>query len=110
MLPTNDVRVDGQIRARGKMQQFWRERQDSQAARKTKGGDVCNERKGVSRSGRLAQIDTDAVWSMFIAAREGQTRMLLLLGFGVLAVGASLVTLLAVRVVWRDWSTELRLL
>jgi trehalose 6-phosphate synthase len=40
--------------------------------------------------------------------REGTMRQILLLGFGVLAAAASLVTLIAARLSWRGWSNELR--
>lgn len=44
----------------------------------------------------------------FVERRENTTRNLLLLAFFVLAVGASLITLLAVRVAWKGWTRQLR--
>jgi len=44
----------------------------------------------------------------FVARRETTTRDLLLTAFFVLAVGASVITLLAARLAWRGWTTELR--
>jgi trehalose 6-phosphate synthase len=44
----------------------------------------------------------------FVARREATTRRFLLLGFGVLAAGASLVTLVGARLFWRGWSDHLR--
>ena len=44
----------------------------------------------------------------FVGRREARTRTFLLVAFGVLAVLASLVTLIASRMSWRDWSDELR--
>ena len=45
----------------------------------------------------------------FLTRREGTTRNLLLLAFFVLSLGASLVTLIASRLSWRNWTKELRL-
>ncbi|HEX6883254.1 MAG TPA: trehalose-6-phosphate synthase [Planctomycetota bacterium] len=44
----------------------------------------------------------------FMARRDARTRLFLFGAFGVLALGASLFTLLAARLSWRDWSEELR--
>jgi trehalose 6-phosphate synthase len=44
----------------------------------------------------------------FVGRREARTRSFLMVAFGVLAVLASLVTLIASRMSWRDWSEELR--
>ncbi|MCC6648875.1 MAG: trehalose-6-phosphate synthase [Polyangiaceae bacterium] len=44
----------------------------------------------------------------YLSRREATTRNLLLLAFFVLSVGASLVTLVAVRFAWEGWTTELR--
>src|SRR5688572_2934075 len=44
----------------------------------------------------------------FWARRDARTRLFLLVAFGVLALGASLLTLVASRLSWRDWSEELR--
>ncbi|MDP1827517.1 MAG: trehalose-6-phosphate synthase [Archangium sp.] len=44
----------------------------------------------------------------FLTRREATTRNLLLLAFFVLSVGASLVTLLAARLSWKNWTLELR--
>jgi trehalose 6-phosphate synthase len=44
----------------------------------------------------------------FIGRREATTRNLLLGAFFVLSLAASLVTLFAARVAWRDWTHELR--
>ncbi|MDO8361289.1 MAG: trehalose-6-phosphate synthase [Actinomycetota bacterium] len=44
----------------------------------------------------------------FVARREATTRDLLLVAFFVLALGAAVVTLLAARVAWRGWTSELR--
>jgi len=44
----------------------------------------------------------------FMARRDARTRLFLFAAFGILALGASLFTLLAARLSWRDWSEELR--
>jgi trehalose 6-phosphate synthase len=44
----------------------------------------------------------------FVARRDARTRLFLLIAFGVLALCASLVTVLASRMSWRSWSEELR--
>jgi trehalose 6-phosphate synthase len=44
----------------------------------------------------------------FVERREATTRRFLLLAFGLLAFGASVVTLVAARLSWRGWSNELR--
>jgi trehalose 6-phosphate synthase len=44
----------------------------------------------------------------FVERREARTRAFLLAAFGVLAVLASIVTLVISRMSWRDWSEELR--
>jgi trehalose 6-phosphate synthase len=44
----------------------------------------------------------------FVERREKTTRNLLLFAFFVLAVGAALITLLAVRVAWKGWTRQLR--
>jgi trehalose 6-phosphate synthase len=44
----------------------------------------------------------------FVERREAKTRNFLLLAFGVLAVAASAVTVVAARLSWRGWSKELR--
>ncbi|MEK6806020.1 MAG: trehalose-6-phosphate synthase [Pseudomonadota bacterium] len=44
----------------------------------------------------------------FVARREAQTGRFLLAAFGVLALMASVVTLVAIRLSWRGWSDELR--
>jgi trehalose 6-phosphate synthase len=44
----------------------------------------------------------------FLQHRESTTRRFLLIAFFVLSLGASLVTLLAVRLAWSDWTLELR--
>ncbi len=44
----------------------------------------------------------------FLARREASTRDFLLIAFAVLAISASLLTLLASRMSWRNWSDELR--
>lgn len=44
----------------------------------------------------------------YLGLREASTRNILLIGFFVLALGASIVTLLAVRFAWRGWTMELR--
>jgi trehalose 6-phosphate synthase len=44
----------------------------------------------------------------YIERREATTRRFLLLAFGVLSLCAAVVTLLAARLSWRDWSDELR--
>ncbi|MBK8096855.1 MAG: trehalose-6-phosphate synthase [Planctomycetes bacterium] len=44
----------------------------------------------------------------FVARREATTRSLMLWGFFVLAIGASVVTLAAARIAWRGWVRELR--
>ena len=44
----------------------------------------------------------------FLTRREATTRNLLLVAFFVLSLGASLVTVLAARLAWRDWTLDLR--
>jgi trehalose 6-phosphate synthase len=44
----------------------------------------------------------------YVQRREGQTQRFLLLAFAVLAAAASLVTVIASRLSWREWSNELR--
>jgi trehalose 6-phosphate synthase len=44
----------------------------------------------------------------YVQRRDAQTRDFLLLAFGLLAVAASAVTVIAARVAWRGWSAELR--
>ena len=44
----------------------------------------------------------------FVERREATTRRFLLIAFGVLSLSAAVVTLLAARLSWRDWSNELR--
>ena len=44
----------------------------------------------------------------FVARREAQTGRYLLLAFAVLALMAAVVTLIAMRLSWRGWSSELR--
>jgi trehalose 6-phosphate synthase len=44
----------------------------------------------------------------FLDRREGKTRRFLLLAFVVLAAAVSLVTMVASRLSWREWSAELR--
>ncbi len=44
----------------------------------------------------------------FIERREETTRRFLVLAFGFLALAASVVTVVAARLAWRDWSNELR--
>lgn len=44
----------------------------------------------------------------FVARREAQTGRFLLVAFGVLALMASVVTVVAIRLSWRGWSEELR--
>jgi trehalose 6-phosphate synthase len=44
----------------------------------------------------------------FVQRREATTRQFLLLAFGVLALCASVVTVVAARLSWRGWSNELR--
>jgi trehalose 6-phosphate synthase len=44
----------------------------------------------------------------FVARRDARTRLFLLIAFGVLALSASVLTLVASRLSWRDWSDELR--
>ncbi len=44
----------------------------------------------------------------YVARREETTRRLVLTAFGVLALSASLLTVLAARLAWRDWSDRLR--
>jgi len=67
----------------------------------------------------LSRIDTDGQREelgyvvivhdlSFVARREVRTRQFLLGAFGVLAVSASLVTLVASRLSWRRWSADLR--
>jgi trehalose 6-phosphate synthase len=44
----------------------------------------------------------------FVARREAETQRLLLVAFGILAVTASAVTMIAARLSWRSWSQEVR--
>ncbi len=44
----------------------------------------------------------------FLERRQETTRRFLILAFGFLAFAASVVTVVAARVAWRDWSNELR--
>ncbi len=44
----------------------------------------------------------------YVQRREATTAQFLLIAFGVLAAGASIVTLVAARLSWRGWSNELR--
>ncbi len=44
----------------------------------------------------------------FLARREATTRNLLIGAFFVMALGASVVTLIAARIAWREWTRELR--
>jgi trehalose 6-phosphate synthase len=44
----------------------------------------------------------------FIERREATARKFLLLAFGILAVAASVITVVAARLSWRGWSNELR--
>lgn len=44
----------------------------------------------------------------YLEHREATTRNLLLIGFVILSLGASLVTLLAARFAWQSWTRELR--
>ena len=44
----------------------------------------------------------------FVERREATTRRYLVLAFGVLALAASVITLVAARLSWRGWSDELR--
>jgi trehalose 6-phosphate synthase len=44
----------------------------------------------------------------FVARRDTRTRLFLLGAFGVLAVAASVLTIVASRLSWRDWSEQLR--
>mgnify|MGYP000612014954 CR=1 FL=1 len=44
----------------------------------------------------------------FVERREATTRWFLLVGFGFLALAASVVTVLAARLSWRGWSSDLR--
>lgn len=44
----------------------------------------------------------------FVARRDARTRQFLLIAFGVLALGASVLTVVASRMSWRSWSDELR--
>ncbi len=44
----------------------------------------------------------------FVERREATTRRFLLIAFGVLSLAAAIVTVLAARLSWRDWSNELR--
>jgi trehalose 6-phosphate synthase len=44
----------------------------------------------------------------FVERRQATTRRFLLIAFGVLSLSAAIVTLLAARLSWRDWSNELR--
>lgn len=44
----------------------------------------------------------------FVERREATTRWFLLAGFGFLALAASVVTVLAARLSWRSWSSDLR--
>jgi trehalose 6-phosphate synthase len=45
----------------------------------------------------------------YLGRRERTTRNILIAGFFIMAVGASLVTLFAARVAWRAWTSDLRL-
>jgi trehalose 6-phosphate synthase len=44
----------------------------------------------------------------FVARREEKTDEFLLLGFAILAIAASVITVIAARLSWRGWSNELR--
>ena len=44
----------------------------------------------------------------YLGGREATTRNIFLVGFFVLALGASVITLLAVRFAWRGWTADLR--
>jgi trehalose 6-phosphate synthase len=44
----------------------------------------------------------------FVERREGTTKRFLLIAFGLLALAASVVTVVAARLSWRGWSNELR--
>ncbi len=44
----------------------------------------------------------------YLGRREATTRKLLIVAFFVLALGAAMVTLLAARFAWRDWTSQLR--
>ncbi len=44
----------------------------------------------------------------FVARREAETQRLLFLAFGILAVAASAITIIAARLSWRSWSQEVR--
>jgi trehalose 6-phosphate synthase len=44
----------------------------------------------------------------FAARREAETERLLLVAFGILALAASAITIVAARLSWRSWSQELR--
>jgi trehalose 6-phosphate synthase len=44
----------------------------------------------------------------YVARREAQTRSYLFVAFAVLAAAASLLTVVAARLSWRDWSDEIR--
>ncbi len=44
----------------------------------------------------------------YLGGREATTRNIFLIGFFVLALGASVITLLAVRFAWRGWTMDLR--
>ncbi|MCC6994574.1 MAG: trehalose-6-phosphate synthase [Deltaproteobacteria bacterium] len=44
----------------------------------------------------------------FIGRREAQVRWFLAAAFGILAVGAAVITMIAARLAWRGWSAELR--
>jgi len=44
----------------------------------------------------------------YVALRDTRSRLFLLAGFGVLALCASILTIVASRISWRNWSTELR--
>lgn len=43
----------------------------------------------------------------FVGRREAATRNMMLIGFGVLAIGAALLTFVAARLSWRGWTREL---
>jgi trehalose 6-phosphate synthase len=44
----------------------------------------------------------------FVARREAETQRLLFVAFGILAVAASAITIIAARLSWRSWSQEVR--
>jgi trehalose 6-phosphate synthase len=46
----------------------------------------------------------------FVERRDAKTRQFLLLAFGFLALAASAVTIIAARLSWREWMSELRLI